>query len=138
MEVKNYRKLFNNSFQRAIVPDSSRFYTRFYQLLIATDPQIEKLFATTDMDRQIKMLMQSMTYVMSFSATLKPGSEMRKIAKMHGKGKLGLPAKYYDIWLDCMIVAVREFDPKFDKYIETAWRVMMAPGIAYMKSFCDK
>jgi len=138
MKVKNYRKLFNNSFQRAIVPDSNRFYKRFYQLLIAADPQIEKLFVKTDMNRQIEMLMQSMTYVMSFSATLKPSSEMRKIAKMHGIGKLAIPAKYYDIWLDCMIGTVREFDPKFDKYIETAWRVMMAPGIAYMKSFCNR
>jgi hemoglobin-like flavoprotein len=137
MKIKNYRKLFNNSFQRAITPDTYGFYKRFYQLLIAADQKVDELFATTDMDRQIKMLMQSITYVMSFSATMKPDLEIEQIAEMHGKGKLGVPARFYDIWLESMIDTVREYDPKFDEHIETAWRVMMAPGITYMKSFCD-
>jgi truncated hemoglobin YjbI len=136
--MKAYRKLFNNSFERVIVPDSNKFYSRFYEILIATDPQIAELFTKVDMEQQIVMLKQSMTLVMSFSATLKPSSEMKKIAKLHGKGKLDIPAKYYDAWLDCMIKTVEEFDPKFDENIETSWRVLMAPGVAYMKSFCVK
>ena len=134
--MKAYRKLFNNSFERAIVPDSDKFYSRFYEILIAADPQIAELFIKIDIDRQIVMLKQSMTLVMSFSATLKPSSEIKKIAKLHGKGKLDIPANYYDIWLDCMIKTVEEFDPKFDVNIETSWRVLMAPGVSYMKSFC--
>ena len=137
MKVKNYRQLFNNSFQRAIVPDSHRFYKRFYERLLASDPQIAKLFADTDMDQQVEMLKQSMTFVMSFSATLEPSEEMTKIAKMHGKGKLDIPAKYYEFWLNYMLETLEKFDPKFDEYIETSWRVMMAPGIAYMKTFCS-
>ncbi len=135
--MKPYRKLFNNSFQRAIVPDSHSFYKRFYEILIAADPQIAELFAKTDVERLIVMLTQSMTYIMSFSATLKPGSEIKKIAKMHGRGKLCIPKQYYDIWLDCMLKTVEEFDPKFDENIETSWQVLMAPGIAYMKSFAS-
>ncbi len=137
MKVKNYRQLFNNSFQRAIAPDSNKFYGRFYEILIAADPQIAELFTKIDIDRQIVMLKQSMTLVISFSATLKPSSEMKKMAKLHGKDKLNIPAGYYDIWLNCMIETLEEFDPKFDEYIETSWRVMMAPGIAYLKTFCD-
>jgi hemoglobin-like flavoprotein len=133
--MKAYRKLFNNSFQRAIAPDSHRFYERFFEILIAANPKIAELLEKTDMERQILMLKQSMTHVMSFSATLKPSAEMKKIAKLHGKDNLNIPKDYYDIWLDCMIEAVEEFDPKFDEYIETSWRVMMAPGIEYMKSF---
>jgi truncated hemoglobin YjbI len=138
MKVKNYRKLFNNSFQRAIAPDSNRFYKRFYESLISSDPQLASIFSNTDIERQIEMLKQSMTYVMSFSATLEPTAEMENLARMHGSGKLDIPVKYFEIWLDCMLVTVEEFDPKFDGYIETSWRVMMAPGIAYMKSFCTQ
>mgnify|MGYP001607730907 CR=1 FL=1 len=135
--MKAYRKLFNNSFQRAIVPDHHNFYKHFYQNLVAADPEIAELFAKTDMERQIDMLIQSMTHIMSFSATLKPTDELKKIAKLHGSGKLAIPAKYYDVWLDCMIKTVEEFDPKFDENIETSWRILMAPGLAYMKSFCS-
>jgi len=136
--MKAYRKLFNNSFERTIVPDSNKFYGRFYEILIAADQQIAELFTKIDIDRQIVMLKQSMTLVMSFSATLKPSSEMKKIAKFHGKAKLDIPAEFYDIWLDCMVKTVEEFDPKFDENIETSWRVLMAPGVSYMKSFCVK
>ena len=136
--MKAYRKLFNNSFQRAIAPDSHKFYERFFERLIAAHPEIAELFATTDMVRQREVFMQSMTYVMSFAATLKPSEEMKKIAKKHGKNKLNIPKDYYDIWLDCMIETVREFDPKFDDHIETSWRVMLVPGIEYMKSFCSQ
>jgi truncated hemoglobin YjbI len=138
MKFKNYRKLFNNSFQRVIAPDSNRFYNQFYELLISADPQLARFFANTDMERQIEMLKQSMTNVTSFSATLEPTVEMENLALMHGSGKLDIPAKYFELWLDCMLMTVEELDPKFDEYIETSWRVMMAPGIAYMKSFCTK
>ena len=90
------------------------------------------------MDRQITMLMQSMTHIMTFSATLEPSDEIEKIAVAHGKNQLNITAEFYDIWLDSMIKTVDEIDPKFEGHIETSWRVLMAPGIEYMKSFCKK
>ena len=130
-----YRKLLNISYQRAVSPDSEAFFKRFYKKL-NKDPQIAALFSNTDMDRQIKILMQSMTLVTSFAATMKTSKEMNKIAKIHGKDKMNLPAEMYDIWLDCLVDTVKERDPEFNSQIETAWRVVMAPGIAHMKSFC--
>ena len=136
--MKRYRKHFNNSFQRAISPDARSFYRRFYEILISADPRIKDLFAKTDMDRQITMLMQSMTHIMTFSATLEPSDEIEKIAVAHGKNQLNITAEVYDIWFDSMIKTVEEIDPKFEGHIETSWRVLMAPGIEYMKSFCKK
>ncbi|OGT30526.1 MAG: hypothetical protein A2W28_07810 [Gammaproteobacteria bacterium RBG_16_51_14] len=138
VNMKPYRKLFNNSFQRAIIPDSNSFYKRFYEIFVGSDPRIAELFEKTFMNLQREMLKQSMTYMMSFSATLEPSDEMKELAEMHGRGKLNIPANLYEIWLESMIKTVEEFDPKFDENIEIAWRVMMAPGVAYMQSFCDK
>ena len=131
-----YRKLLNISYQRAVSPDSEGFFKRFYEKL-NKDPQIAALFSKIDMDRQIKMLMQSMTLVTSFAATMETSEEMNHIAKIHGKNKLNLPANMYDIWVDCLVDTVKEYDPEFNSQIETAWRVVMAPGIAHMKSFCS-
>ncbi len=136
--MKAYRKLFNDSYKRAIVPDSNSFYKRFYENFIAADPRIAGLFAKTFMNIQREMLKQSMTIMMSFSDTMEPGNELEEIAMMHGKSKLDIPPNFYEIWLDRMIKTVEEFDPKFDDGVETAWRVMMAPGVVYMQSFCSK
>lgn len=134
--MERYRVHFNNSFQRAIAPDSYAFYKRFYENLVEADPAIRDMFKKTDMDRQIVMLIRAMTHIMSFSATLEADEEMELIAEAHGAGHLNIPAKFYDVWLECIIKTLEEFDPKFDKHIETSWRVMMAPGLEYMKSYC--
>jgi hemoglobin-like flavoprotein len=136
-QMKKYRELFNNSYQRAISPDYHGFFERFYELLLHSDPKIEKLFEQTNMENQTKMLMQSMTYITSFGHELKPSEEMENIAVLHGKKKLNIPASYYDLWLNCMLLTVAERDPEYNTHVDTAWRVSMTPGIEYMKSFCD-
>ena len=130
------RNLFNLSYQRAVVPDFYGFFDSFYNKLTSHSPEISELFKHTDMDKQIKMLMQSITYVTSFSATLEPTEELTHIAGLHGRDKLDLPAQYYDVWLDCLLQTVSERDPKYDEQVERAWRIVMAPGVEYMKSFC--
>lgn len=130
------RNLFNLSYQRAVVPDFYGFFDSFYSRLTAQSPVFSELFKHTDMEKQIKMLMQSITYVTSFSATLEPTEELNYIAGLHGRDKLDLPGEYYDVWLDCLLHTVREKDPKYDEQVERAWRIVMAPGIEYMKSFC--
>lgn len=130
------RNLFNLSYQRAVVPDFYGFFDSFYNRLTAHSPAFSELFKDTDMDKQIKMLMQSITYVTSFSATLEPTEELDYIAGLHGRDRLDLPSEYYDIWLDCLLHTVMEKDPKYDEQVERAWRIVMAPGVEYMKSFC--
>ena len=132
------RNLFHLSYQRAVVPDFYSFFHSFYARLIDQSPVIADLFKHTDMDKQVKMLMQSITYVTSYSATQEPTEELTLIARLHGSDKLDLPAEYYDVWLDCLLHTVRERDPKFDEHVEKAWRFVMDPGIEYMKSFCSR
>jgi hemoglobin-like flavoprotein len=136
--MKNYRRLLDMSYQRAISPDFELFFKRFYDNLINTDPQIAALFSNTDMDRQVKMLMQSMTLIISFAATMEADGEIYQLAIMHGKDKLNVPAEMYDIWLECLVDTVKECDPEFNSQVETAWRVVMSPGLEYMKSYCSK
>jgi len=117
---------------------SSRFFKRFYDKFINTDPQIAVLFSNTDMDRQVKMLMQSMTIIISFAATMEADGKIYQLAMIHGKDKLNLSAEMYDNWLECLVDTVKEHDPEFDSQVETAWRVVMSPGLEYMKSYCSK
>ncbi len=132
-----YHHLLKISYQRAVIPDYAGFFQRFYQILIAADHEVAKLFENTDVERQSKMLMQSMTYIISFAHTLEADENMEKLALLHGRDRLNISKDFYSIWLDSLIKTVSERDPEFNSQIETAWRVVMAPGIEYMKSFCD-
>ena len=131
-----YKQIFNNSYQRAVAPDYHGFFERFYEILIHSDPLIEELFIQTNMKHQASMLEQSITHMTSFAHKLKPSEEMEKIAILHGKDRLNIPIKYYDIWLHSILQTVSERDPEFNVHINTAWRVTLAPGIEYMKSYC--
>ena len=136
--MNDYRRLFNLSYQRAISPNYEIFFKRFYDKLIGSDPDIEALFSDTDMERQFRMLMQSMTHITSFAATLEADEEIDRIAKLHGKDNLKISTEIFDLWLDCLIDTVREHDPEYNHHVETAWKEIMSPGLEYMKSFCHK
>lgn len=135
--MDKYRKLLNISYQRSISPDYYGFFERFYQNFYAADPCVARLFKKTDMDGQYRMLMQSMTHIITFSTKLESSEEMDNVAMIHGKDKLDIPVELFDIWLECLIDTVRERDLVFNTQTEIAWRVVMAAGIAYMKSFCS-
>jgi hemoglobin-like flavoprotein len=135
--MKKYKDILNISYQRAVAPDYDGFFNRFYEILITADQQIAKLFKNTDMDRQSELLKQSMSYIISFASTLEVEEDMVNLALLHGRDNLNIPKAFYDTWLDSLIKTVSERDPKFDAQIETAWRVVMAPGLEYMKSFSD-
>ena len=131
------RNIFKLSYQRAIVPDYHGFFTAFYEKLLKQDSAIAELFRLTDMENQKRMLMHSMSCITGYSATMEADEELEHIARLHGRERLNLPVKFYDIWLECLIDTIRDKDPKYNEHIERAWREVMNPGIEYMKSFCD-
>ena len=76
--------------------------------------------------------------MLSFSTTLESSSHLKSIARRHSKTQVNIPPELYDLWLNCFLIAVKEFDPEFDQDIELAWSVILSPGIAYMKYHYDK
>lgn len=128
-------RLLNISYQRSISPDYRGFFQRFYQIFSDTEPRVKELFAETEMERQYKMLMESMTYLISYVQADDSGDAIKKTAVMHGRDRLDIPAGFYDIWLESLIETIKERDPEFNDHIEKAWRKVLAPGIDYMKSF---
>lgn len=135
--MQKHVDLFNQSYQRAISPDFHGFFEKFYFKLINSDEKIASLFVNTDMERQIKMLMQSMTYLTSYSHTSEASDEFKFIAEMHGKDKLNVPTAYYDNWTECLMATLKEQDTKFNESIELAWRSRLSDGIEYMRSYCS-
>ena len=137
-ENRDYRQLFDESYLRCVVSDQDGFFKRFYQLFMAADPEISKMFANTNMDRQISLLQESLLHMIGFSNSKVANERMQRIAAYHGTAEMNIPSYMFDVWMDRLIAALRERDTRFSPHIETAWRVFLAPGIAFMKSHCSR
>ena len=133
--MKDYHALFEQSYGRIVGdPDEHRdFLARFYENFVGASPDVAARFSATDMIRQRRMLARSIDEIVEFSASRVASEYLRQVARRHSRDARDVPPPLYDLWLDCLLVTAREFSPGFDDETELAWRVVMAPGIAYMQ-----
>lgn len=123
--------LFNDSLERCAQTD---FLDRFYTLFLASSPEVQQKFATTDMKR-LKKALRSSFYVMVLAAqgNAEVNGQLEQIARVHSRHGRDIKPGLYELWLDCLVEAVRQCDPIFDTETEQAWRSMMRIGIRVMK-----
>ena len=115
-----------------------QFLERFYELFLETSPEARQKFAGTDLVQQRRMLKASLVLMMVSAGGRSEGQvHMEHIAAVHSKAGRDISAPLYDVWLECLLSAVREFDPDCDDELLQTWRRVLAPGIAFMKSRYD-
>ncbi len=113
-----------------------RFLDRFYELLMASSDDIREKFETTDFERQMKVLQDSL-FVMMVAAGTTSGmahKELAKLAERHSRNNLNIKPEWYVNWLDCLMKAVSEVDPQCTPELELAWRESLKGGIDLLKS----
>lgn len=138
--MKNYLQLFLDSLYRVSgeATEMEDFYTRFYEIFLDQSPDVAAFFDGTDMSRQRLMLAQSLHEMVEFSTTRVASERLTRVAMRHSAKERDVAPEYYDTWLDSLISTVREFDPDFNPEIDLSWRIVLAPGIAYMKYCYDR
>lgn len=123
---------FDASLARCLVED--RFLTRFYELFVASSPEIAEKFSDTDFERQRRAMGASL-YVIVLA--LEQGEAamiyLDQVAKQHGHGDLDISADMYDVWRDCLLRVVKEYDPMYSDRIEQAWRLAADFAIHFMR-----
>lgn len=122
--------LLHHSYKRCLKRPG--FLERFYEIFVGSSEEVAAKFAHTDFRKQVRVLKLSLYMLMSSSIT--PLPELTRIAEAHSKRQLDIPPELYDLWLDCLLQAVREFDPKWNQEIDAAWRQVLTTGIQFMKS----
>jgi len=137
--MQNYVLAFKDSYSRvASAKVNAKFFDRFYELFLASDESIATKFDGVDLDRQKQMLKASLTEMTLFFVDHNITSYMRALATVHSKSGRNIEPQLYDRWLDAVIAAVNELDPYANEHVELAWRLVLAPGIAFMKFQYDK
>lgn len=126
-------ELFNDSLERCT--SGSGLLERFYELFVASSPEVLETFRHTDFRKQRRALKISLYMMMSAAEGRIEGDvHLERIARRHSRAELGIRPELYDLWLECLIQAVRDCDRLFNSETERAWRSVMKPGIEFMKS----
>ena len=137
--MMDYRALFNASLAR--VTDATReaaFFDDFYRRFVAADPAIEAKFRDTDFAKQKQMLRESFQEMNHFCGSLQSNTYIITLARIHGSRGRDIPVHMFDIWLECLVATVKELDPEYTDSVELAWRIIMTPGIQFMKFYRDR
>jgi hemoglobin-like flavoprotein len=112
------------------------FLARFYELFMASSEEVRARFANTDFERQKRALRASL-HIMALAAedpARDPHRYLKDLAVSHGRHGLDIGSRFYDLWLDSLLAAVKEFDPEFSPEVARAWEEVMMVGITYLIS----
>ena len=112
------------------------FLDRFYELFMASSEEVRARFANTDFERQMRALRASL-HMMVLAAedpARDPHRYLKDLAASHGRHGYDIGSRFYDLWLDSLLAAVKEFDPEFSREVAKAWEEVMMVGITYLIS----
>jgi len=113
------------------------FLNAFYRSFVDSSDEVREKFRNTDFERQTRMVADSL-YVLAVAAQGSRDSPawaaLPRLADRHGRGDLDIRPELYDVWLECLLEAVRGHDPEHSPEIDAAWRSTLAKGIEYMRS----
>ena len=138
MSLSNPR--FEDSYGRLFGPnvameeDAEAFFLAFYTRFLKA-PGVAKFFASTDMNRQVKMMKQSLFQLVSYYVTNSPSAELKRLAAMHVN--LAVESDFLEHWLEALIATVAEKDPFADEATQLAWCWALTPGITYFRMVLD-
>ena len=112
------------------------FLDNFYDIFLASSPNVKEKFAATDFVRQKRALRASL-YSMFLAArdgerTLE--RHLGDLAERHSSRSLNIGAEMYDLWLDSLLAAVKKCDPDYNAGVREAWEKVMMVGIGYLLS----
>ncbi|MFT7561591.1 MAG: hemoglobin-like flavoprotein [Flavobacteriales bacterium] len=135
METMTFEAIFDASYERTIknYQGDGDFFEAFYEHFLNCSPLIRKHFENSNMHMQQRMLKKSFYSLVVFYASGSVDNVLSTMAERHSVSQKSIPPELYDLWLESLILTVRDFDTKFDDEIELAWRLVLSGGITYMK-----
>lgn len=131
----NYEEIFDHSYERVKnnTVDGKAFFAAFYDNFTALSPEIADHFKDVDMKKQIRMMEKSFYSLFIFYATQNANDYLKSTAKRHSQSDLDISINMFDAWLDAIITTVKQFDSRYTPEIGLSWRIVLSPGITYMK-----
>jgi len=126
------RRTFRTSLYR-IIKVHPHFLNRFYEVFLASSPEISEKFAHVDMEKQKTAVKESFFLIVSAATDRAPWAleQLNRLAHQHRK--LNITSEQYALWRKSLLNVVRECDPQFDEDVERSWLGMTNFGIHYLQ-----
>lgn len=135
--VNEDTQMVRQSFARCTLTDD--FLITFYDVLTNASDEIKAMFAHTDMPRQRSLLKEALIYLISYPT----GNEFSRqrvteLAKSHSRIGLNVRPELYEVWVNSLVKSIHQHDAQSTDALESAWRRVLAPGIAAMIAAYDR
>ena len=132
--MADFVEIFSTSFQRVSEQKTQgAFFHQFYESFLGSSEQIAEKFKNTDIERQKEMLRVSLLEMLAFSTSHKSSVHMDMLAAIHSKADKNITPEMYDAWLKAILETVEQVDPEYDDNVALAWKIVLTPGIVFMK-----
>ncbi len=133
--MSDYLEIFNSSFERVLpaICGDDEFLEVFYNLFFHSSNKIADKFRHTDMEKQKRILRNSLSDVIGVFVYRHETDYLKTLATFHDRKHLDIPPDMYDLWLQALVKAVEQCDPEFESNTALAWKLVLSPGISYMK-----
>lgn len=132
LNIKEIKKSYGRSLAADI--NNKKFLVRFYELFLSSDPEIRSMFLQTNILKQVNALKNGIDMVIEYEEKKggSAGDVMEHIRDTHSPKNLGVTARHYQIWEDCLINVLSEYDQKFNSELESDWRTLIKQTVNYL------
>ncbi len=110
-----------------------KFFDRFYEIFLASNPAIKPMFEKTDFAKQKSLLRQGISFMLMYLQGKATGTmAMNRLADSHSPRHMNISPNLYEFWINSLVKAVKECDKECTSDIETEWRKALRAGVDYM------
>ena len=113
---------------------SPSFFDTFYRHLLASSPAIREKFTKTDMTAQKHLLRAGILNLVLYARGMSD-TKLRTLGQSHSREGFDIRPELYDLWLDSLLLAVKQHDPELNGEDLAAWREVLGKGINLIKSY---
>ncbi len=129
-DLINYQELFNESFE-SVNLNRAKFYELLFDKFVGSSLLVKEAFKNTNMHKQREMVEEAFIHLVDFSADKKADTYLVELAEMHTK--LHIHDELFELFIESLLSTLEECDPRFTEEHAMAWRVMLSPGVEFMK-----
>ncbi|WP_288444431.1 globin [uncultured Serratia sp.] len=96
-------------------------------------PISPKNFAALQRLEKQKIIYKTFFYMLSVANTHIVADYLVQVTQEGSPQGLNLPPSIYALWRKAVLQTVRDLDPECDEEILTAWAIVLAPGLEFMR-----
>ncbi len=114
------------------------FFDRFYDIFFQSNPSLKPMFAKTDFKKQKESLRTGVAMLLAHVEGKPIGTmTLDRIGMSHSKKKMNISPNLYQYWIDSLVKAAKECDPKFTTDLELRWQKVCRAGVDYIAAKYD-